>query len=338
MVLGLFVLSVIPGFLTTQLNPYGISKVLGFLIATVLMLAPSAFSSAPAGAWAMLKALTTASGASAILLLLTGTDFVAGRVSLFGLNPIGVARLTGLFVVLALSMVLLGFPRKPYQRVVLLALIPFAILATISTGSRGPLLASGVAILTTVLVVMMRRRARPGLVFLVTAVSGATAILIVSSGAAGLDRVAQGSDSGRWGLFGSTFQLVLANPLGIGWGNLAGYLPDYAAIDGFTLYPHNFFLELAVEGGIIALVGGTCLLFVVFRRLWQSARLGRSAVAPLVLAFLVYGVVNSLLSSDIVGNRMMWLAIGLGLVQFGTSSKGEGADNLLENTGGLGSR
>ncbi len=319
LMLGLFLLSIVPGFVTSDLNPYGTSKVLGFVIAFILMIAPSTVVSGATGTWSVIKVLTIGAGVTAILLLTIGTQVVAGRESLFGLNPIGIGRMTGLFVALAGPLVLLGLPRRKLWRAVLVVAIPVAVIATFSTGSRGPVVGAGAAIIVTVLVIMARRQIRPGLIALIGMAAVLTFIFLASSNIAGFDRIVEGNDSGRIDLFGETIRLFLAHPLGVGWGDLANYFPRYAPFDGYTLYPHNFFLEIAVEGGIVALVGVTGLILAIILRLIRAIRTDRDAVPPLVLAFLTYGLIGAQFSGDIVGNRIMWLGLGIGLVQVGAA-------------------
>ena len=54
---------------------------------------------------------------------------------MFGLDPIGVGRMTGIFVALAGSMLVLGFPRQLLSKFAVVALLSITIVA-MSHGSR----------------------------------------------------------------------------------------------------------------------------------------------------------------------------------------------------------
>ena len=84
---------------------------------------------------------------------------------------------------------------------------------------------------------------------------------------------------------------------------------DFGDAAGKT-YPHNIFLEVAVEGGWIAL-----LAFVVFVAVCLRA-LVRNSVdlkGRCFLALGVYWLLVAQTSSDLNGNRMTWIALAAGL-------------------------
>jgi O-antigen ligase len=93
-------------------------------------------------------------------------------------------------------------------------------------------------------------------------------------------------------------------------------LGDYLSLDaistvqGDAQYPHNMILEVLAEGGVLALIGLAVLLTISWKRLRKnSADLGGQITLGLWL--LAFG--SAMTSSDIVGNRFVWVMIGVGL-------------------------
>ena len=321
--LVMFFLAMLPGFFVAPLNPYGVSKALAIGIAMILLAAPSAFTSTMYGVRITIRILLVLGGAISVLLLVSGGEFVFGRQSLFGLNPIGIARVTALFLALGVPLLFIRYTGDKATRAFLFVGTPLALLATVETGSRGPLLSAVVSIAVAFLIVLARRRVGPGTIAIVAGAGVAAFVVLSFFANAGLDRITQGSDSGRYDLYQLAFRIFLEHPNGVGWGNFAQYAPGFPTVDGYILYPHNLFLELAVEGGLAAVVGGFALVGVTVLRL---IRVGLQTDNPwplIVLAFLLYAIVNAQVSSDIVGNRMLWLALGLALVRFPKASSPE---------------
>jgi O-antigen ligase len=153
------------------------------------------------------------------------------------------------------------------------------------------------------------RTKRVGVVSLlvILAFAGLAYAAVLSFGGSGLDRLESGVDSGRSDLYAQTWDIIREQPIvGIGWGNFPLYIFDYASDDG-TLYPHNILLEVWMEGGILALLGFLVLSFFALIRAYRAA-LDR-AWSSALFGLLVYALINALFSSDIVGNRLMWILI-----------------------------
>jgi len=116
---------------------------------------------------------------------------------------------------------------------------------------------------------------------------------------------------GRTQLWIDSLELAVARPLGVGFGDLYGNIPltVWAESTGVTQYSHNVLLEAAVEGGWIALLGLVGVLLLSARSLLRGvgANGGR-----LLLALWVYALVNAMFSSDLVGNRLVWVSVGAG--------------------------
>ena len=304
--------SFLPGFLVTILNPYGQTKLLAVIIALILILAPSISRDLPANIGFALRVILLISISTSISLLLFGEPDVAGRITLWGLNPIGTGRVTGLSVVILCALFVTRWRRiAPYW--IGLLVIPIAALATIQSGSRGPVLAIMVSVAAVLLV------AGPAKTFiqrvLVLSILGVGSLLLFSSSVLENSRLTTADANGRDVLFSAAFDAIVANPVGIGWGNFYLELPNFSRVDAYTLYPHNIFLEIGVEGGWFALATFVVLILLSIRNILLGVRAGNKT-AVVILAILIFTLVNASLSSDFVGNRLLWLSIGLSLLPF----------------------
>jgi O-antigen ligase len=226
-----------------------------------------------------------------------------GRRTPLGLNSIGAGRVIGAGLVLVIAALTASGNRRRVLPLVLLALpLGFGLLLA---GSRGPVAGTAAALLFLLWRhPRLRLRLKVGLtgLFLVLGYLAYSALLAAGA------RAVSGGGSGRSRMYADAIDVAIAHPAGIGWGNFYRYVPYIPSPSerGEPLYAHNIFLEFWIESGIAG-----ALLFVVFlavvgsRALRQTTPLG-SALGALALSLLV----GALLSSDIIGNRMMWVAFG----------------------------
>jgi len=306
--------TIVPGVTMVSGTPYSQQKVLALALMLIMIAAPSLFWVQNYGRSILVRGLWVVSAACAVVFIplnqLTPTD----RRSLFDMNPIGVSRLVGVGVVIALVLALRGKARR--TRRLMFAIVGTSVVgitAMILTGSRGPLVGIVIAVLLVIAVRVEKSRRRISrLVLLVVAVLFAVA-WSGSIDDTGLNRVVESNAWGRADLYADTFRVILGNPLGIGWGNLAAYLPNYTVEAGGRLYAHNIFLEFAVEGGVIAVVGLIAVLAVAGRRCWIAAR-SSAGLGPLsILAVLAYALANAQFSSDLIGDRLLWVILGFAI-------------------------
>ncbi len=115
-----------------------------------------------------------------------------------------------------------------------------------------------------------------------------------------------------WDDAGELFQ---AHPLvGAGAGSFS-----VSGIGRFLRYPHNLVLEISAEQGLVGLTLFTVLVVTVLTRLLSACaairRLpGGDVTAPLiVLALLLFSLVNAMVSGDLNDGRMLWLTLGVAL-------------------------
>jgi len=233
--------------------------------------------------------------------------YLYGRISTAGGGTIGFGRATGIGLV-AVAILLLARRVPRVVGIVAAALLAYSLMGS---GSRGPLVAAGVAIL--LFVVSRRSGHRIRDLFLVTGV-GVVGVLWSFNQASTFtqDRIMLLFASGDQGasidtrkqIFHVAAQQALSHPFGIGWGNLEPLVQPLS-------YPHDIVLEVFAEGGWLPgllLVGA---LVAGFRR---TLRRGDEPVAVAAAAVLAFFLVNALVSGDINDNRALFAALGLALV------------------------
>lgn len=228
---------------------------------------------------------------------------LTGRRTPEGLNAIGAARLMGAGLVVTVGWGLGGARR--HLGLVALVCMPLVI-GLIAAASRGPLLGTGIALLA-VFLLHSSLRLRTKLVIMSVAVP--VVYLVVSRLLESASRLIEVSSTGRRLLYEIAVGISVEHPVGVGWGNFYRYVP--AALrdsgQGENLYVHNVILEFLVEAGLVGAILFVTFLVCVSRRAWLTA----DSVTGLALVGLAVGLfVGALLSSDVVGNRMLWVVCG----------------------------
>lgn len=301
LVLAVVVVSFLPALAMAADHTYGRTKVFGLLATFAITAIALQLLGASRARAAFLWAVGVSGAVVAVALLLFGESATFyGQWSIFDINPISLGRMTALGALLAL----LAAPRARGHRLAALVVVALAcVVATYLTSSRGP----AVAIVAALVVAASAGRRLP--VSRPVVLTGASAVVaglvaLLASGAV--------DTSGRGLLWRESLVLALEHPFGVGLGDLYGKvtLHYYEVSADHRHYSHNVLIEAAVEGGWIALAGLLLALVVSFRRLYRDADMwaGRA-----ILAVWVYAVVNACLSSDLVGNRLMWVMVGAGL-------------------------
>lgn len=318
------VVGFLPGALLSSGSGYGPVKVstLSFVLLPVLCAAVVLLDSREARRrWVWAQVLIGLAVAVAALEFNHVNVLEPGRFTLAAVDTISFARLVGVAVV-ALLLIGLGSLRHSWWALPLAAASGMVL---VHVGSRGPLL----SVLVTVLVVVVAGRCFAGrrivLVLAVLVAMVAAFLYARADGGSGGRRIIESlqaglSDDVRRGLFSDAMRLGLAHPLGIGWGDFAqdSRAGRLIANDQGVAYAHNVFAETFSEGGLLALLA---FAFVVVLALSRLHRLSSDPQEAAVLGTLVYWLLNAQISSDLVGNRFMWLALACGLASYADAAR-----------------
>lgn len=300
---------------------YGRSKALLFWITNVpLLLAAFAFLGGEAAARRarvrsfLRLALVFLAIIAALSLWNAVTEYwpYEARLKALGLNPIWLARLMGMGL-----LIVLAFPAGGRTTRLLLATLfigPFYL-----AGSRGPLLALFLAG-----AVWWTLGGRPAKRALVASIAGLFAVLLLLALEMGWilpDSPFSGHDVSN---LGRVFLLKTALDLGAspGWFGLG--TGGYAAATGFgdiRFYPHNLVLEVWIELGVVglALLAAWALALVRRLRFAPGVAAADRAWVRLAAAMIAFLGCNALISGDLPANEQLWFWAGA----LGACTRGE---------------
>lgn len=231
-------------------------------------------------------------------------------------NPILLARAAATALIIGVYLILASAGAS--ARVWVVAALPVLAVVLVATGSRGPVIGglSGLALLLAfgagtssarrrLLLVLLAMLGCLALVpMLVPDAAVSRSLSIFSDAGAGLE------SNGRTELWLLAYDTFGANPLGgIGPGG-------FSAIQIAELYPHNLFLEVAVELGLVGLLLTLALLGDAGWRLlrtWSAANGEARLLSSLIIALFVTALVNSLFSGALPTNEEVWLWAGVAI-------------------------
>lgn len=228
-----------------------------------------------------------------------------GRAALAGSNTLALGRGIACSLV-ALVALAVGGRVRWWTSVPLAGAMASVVFAT---GSRGPLLGAGIAVLVMA-AAHPWKRARNLVCVAVGCVAAAWWGLANTNSLAG-SRILQlftadkgESVSEREWLYARSLAQVDDAPWGLGWGNAERILLPIAP------YPHNLVLETAVEAGWL---GGAALLSVLGVATARAVRGCSDWTAVAVLGLLVFWMVNAFVSGDLNDNRAVFALLGVAL-------------------------
>lgn len=236
---------------------------------------------------------------AAMLLVLGETHTFPGRTSYMTLNPIPLGRMVSYA---ALVLLVVGLASRGLYRLLWLATGAGLLATAALTGSRGPLLAAVLAILFITICRRGTMLARIGATTLVVITLVAT-LFIARSESSGVERLSLSNFTGRAELWGVSLESFAINPLGIGLGNLREAFPA-GSMSTPNVYSHNFFLEAAVEGGVILLLW---LLFLLATATKKALGADDTTQSQILAALFFAALINAQFSSDFIGNRFLWV-------------------------------
>ena len=239
------------------------------------------------------------------------------------ITRIGAGWLMGMAI-----LILLFYPltrNRKWQRALVIFLLPLFLAGLMASAARGPMVAVGIAVLIGVAKLLKDGTLRLAtalilLFILVTGIGGAYLVLRQTdlgkyTAKAGELEVlfTQGSSSGSAGkrvdFYRATLAALLNQPL-IGTG-IGSWSTFYFGNDQRN-YPHNLFLEIAFEQGLVGLAAFLTLLALVGVATNRMIRASRSHFLVLGLLIL-YCAIISMFSGDLDDNRLLWMWIGVTL-------------------------
>lgn len=311
---GLFALLAIASFLAVaDQTPYAREKLLLLLTLNLgSYLAGATFSRAQFArlfGWIMLLGLVVCG--MTLFAYVTDAPSLPGRFSPEGMNPIWACRL----VLLGAIAGLIAAPVRWWGAAYLAVAIPCALL----TGSRGPLVAAAAAALMFGLAWWFApgRRPIPWSRGLLMAGLAGLVLLLLSSQLPGLRHL--GATVGmRLALYQQALGAIAERPLlGLGLGGFQAEV-DVAAMGEALAFPHNIFLEVGSELGLLGLLAFGVL---ACRFLWLGHRHLLHAVAHpddptsswglAATAGFLFLLAAAQFSGDLISNHSLWFYMGM---------------------------
>ncbi len=232
-------------------------------------------------------------------------------------NTIGISHL----LCTAAAILLVGVLTELYRprRWLLLASAALIVVAA-AIGSRGPLLGLGFALAVTGAVYLARvpRKVAPVLLLVVAAAALLPFLSLPQDSAERLSRAARDPVGAleadpRSTAFGQAVDLIEQQPLtGIGAGG-------FQSVGTLAVppedYPHNMFLEVWSELGLLAVVVLAASIAAVLVGLWRGAwRLPQGVPLRLlyvVIAVFLFNLLETQITGDVNENRTFWTVFGL---------------------------
>jgi O-antigen ligase len=250
--------------------------------------------------------------AAAEVLRVAGGGPIHPASAAFGVNPITIGQSSALGVLLAIFLIKLGVARSLHVVTLLVCAAGLAV-----TNSRGPLLALGVALLTMYVQQLFNKekkqkkrdfRLRP----LIPLVVIMTAILVIN---ATLSQFYQwfrvsdedGSASGRTAAWSVAVRSIIDSPF-LGKGAERYNMGELGAKSGLPAFPHNVFLEIWSEYGLIPFVLLAVAIIIVVR---VSGAAGRPIALGFIICFSISGSLDTSLG--------LWVALAVALTLTPTS-------------------
>lgn len=250
---------------------------------------------------------------SAYAALSGGNPLEYGRFTAFGSNTIALGRAA------ALSLAA-GAVRSIWRPKILPVMAPVMLLsiwALVGSGSRGPAVATVLALAVLVIVRTTQKgtsRWVPVVVGLASA--GGAAYLWQSAPQAAITRftgVASGvlgtSIETRLQLIATAAQVIRDHPLaGVGTGAFSRYT-------NLAVYPHNMLLELWSENGILAVVMILIVLVTALVRGGRCMRRHPGIASDFLMIALITSITNAMVSGDLNDNRVLYAIVAMVLAQ-----------------------
>ena len=303
--IAIVALSLAVSLMWTPAPAYGGEKVTKFLTVTMLAVGAPFFLFERLDdlrrffTWIVVVAVPVA------LLALTHPSDATGRLA--GDNTIGTSRL----LCTAALILLLAAVGRSQRRLPPAALAAVFIAIAAAVGSRGPILALGFALGLTLAAWMVRVPRKVAPVLAVAAV-GLAVVPFVSLPAASGERLASAArdplaafrEDDRYFVVKDAFEMIGAHPI------RGGGAGAFSTVNS-ARWPHNLFLELWSELGLVAMVAVAAAVLIalvgLFRLAWRLPAAGRQQeLVYTLLAVFFFHLLAVQVSGNINDNRDFW--------------------------------
>ena len=245
-----------------------------------------------------------------------------GGVSVFGSTYLGIGRFIGLSLTVLIAYFLI-YATRSYQKVISVFFALFFFWILIIGGGRGPFLSVMLAIVPLVLYGGKNKTSinkfsnyyMPILLIL----AGGIAIVFYYLGSEHtahtlyrfgvlFDQDGGESAMARIEYYDRAVDYWTQSPI-IGHG--IGAWPILINVDDIRAYPHNIVLEMAVELGIIGLLLFSIIIVYTILLLKVEKNHSLNSIRVILLMLLVFTGSNSMVSGDILDNRILFVIMGL---------------------------
>ena len=247
-----------------------------------------------------------------------------GFINAMGGNYLGIGYTCGMggLIILTYALFESKSVSKKFLMMILFSLLLYIMLVA---GGRGPLLMMVVAALIPVIfafrfsitkLIKVKRYIFPflgiivlaivliGYLFIEKHVAMTTIYRVLVLFEPGMGR----SGGARMSMWLSSVSLWVDNPL---FGSGIGGYPIIMGYGDFRSYPHNIFLEIMVELGLVGLFLFVMLLFVSFRSLGTLRAVRNDPIRLIILMLFTFTTGRALISGDLHSNRLLFMVIGL---------------------------
>lgn len=262
------------------------------------------------------------------------TPSAAGFVTAFGSNYLALARIIGGALLINIFFLVVGSTRTPY-RLIGIALLPFMLFGLLVAGGKGPVFAVVIALSSIVGFILVKFFAPASRLGSVSIFEKRILVCVVLFSIAGVAFIVQyseyfmnlfyrldvlkseGGDSAlervrRYKLALSVIGDYRYFFTGLGMG---GFSTHYSGLDAARGdYPHNIFLEIFSELGVVAFASLVALLTFAFRSAYRTLQkpLHSDKVAGFTtLALLIFMLFNASVSGDMSDNRELFGVMGI---------------------------
>ncbi|XZC80680.1 O-antigen ligase family protein [Tenacibaculum sp. ZS6-P6] len=241
------------------------------------------------------------------LITLLRNGFGQDRLAVLGGGPIVFSRWMGyLFLIL--------FFQSKFKNIIKIPIMILCVLLMLSSGSKGPI--SFLLLLIILVGIKNRKIIFSFFVIFIIALFNANYLLGKIDDYPIIKRVfgigdsasytGGSSTSARLKLLNDAIESIFANPFGYGLGNYSVY-SDFKKINGLSGYPHNLFVEIWLEHGILILLLFV-IIFIKCLRIVKSVLIGKKRGADnrqLAAAIWFFYLLNSMVSGDFNDNRLL---------------------------------